>query len=75
MNREALRKAVIEQLQSAHLQRQVQRQLADVIAGKKVAGTIRVKLPMPPGDAKTDYAPNRNRGKKRFVLGGTQREK
>ena len=71
---EALHREVVRQLQSPHLQRQIQRQLADAIAGKKTTGTIRIKVPVPTDNTKTDYVPNVNRGKKRFVLNGTQQK-
>ena len=66
-----VQRALIEQIRcSAQLRQQIGRQLADAIAGKRTTDTIRIKVPMPPVDAETDYAPNRNRGRRRFVLNG-----
>ena len=64
-----LQRAIMEQIRcSAQLRQKIGRQVAEVMTIGRASTRITVKVPMPMEDVKTDYVPNVNRGKKRFVL-------
>ena len=70
-----VQRAVMRQLQqSPHLRQQIGRQVAEVMTTGRASTRITVKLPIPPDNTKPDFVSNRNRGKMRFVLTGTQRK-
>jgi hypothetical protein len=71
---EALQRAVVKQIRNSHqLRQQIALQVVDVIRTGKTSSKITLKVPVPTDEVKPDFAPNRNRGKRRFVLNGYQK--
>ena len=76
MNEQALQRAVLKQIQtSRHVQQQVAKQVGMVLTTGKTSGKIRLRIPIPTEDvSKPVFRANENRGRRRFVLNGTQRK-
>jgi hypothetical protein len=74
MSVQALQKAVLEQIRSSRqVQQQITKQLEAALTTGKASGKITVRIPVSPEDVSVPvFRTNDNRGRRRFVLNGTQ---